>query len=255
MSYQISSRVTSSMLSFVLITLLLASPAHAIPVSIYGQQFERREMIILDVDTQLEWFDTSATKGRSFDDVYFDLNHDGGTFAPIDGWRYAYSYEIQNLIARLFAPGYSAGYLEIAGQEDAVASFVNLFGDTWTDLLGSTIKITKDVDASLVVGRSNGIFAIETLQGINVGGFADVNGNQFAIHDLNYGNIDRFDLPDYIQIDFVQSNEFVNYESYSNSQLGSWLVRNKVAVPEPSLAILMLLGGLGLFLQRLQRQY
>lgn len=250
MSHPIPSRFVSSVSSFVLSTLFFTTPAHAALVAINGQQFDDRGTTMLDLNTQLEWFDLSVTKDRHFNDVYFDLMHAGGTFNPADGWRYAYGHEIQDLFSRVFSPGYTAGYLEIPDQQEAVASFINLFGDTWEDQFGTTIKITKDYDAPLVVGRTNGIFATETSSGTKVGGFADVNGNQFAIHGLIDGEINRYDLPDYIQIEFVQSNEFADYESYSNNQLGSWLVRSTVAVPEPSLLALLLLSGLGLLLRR-----
>lgn len=249
MSRQTSSRFLFPFFGFIL-TALFAVPAYSALISINNQQFDDNGDTTFDLATKLEWFDVSTTKNRSFNDVYFDLTHEGGTFNPADGWRYAHANELQDLISRVFAPGYTTGHLEIPGQDEAVANFVNLFGDTWTDLVGASIKITRDLDASFSVGRTDGIFATEESGTTKVGGFADINDSQFIIYGLNDGDVDRFDLTDSITISIVQSDEFSDYESYSDSQLGSWIVRDTVTVPEPATAILLLLGGLGLFLRR-----
>lgn len=241
---------SSSIFFTIFMFLFFSTSSQATIVTINSQHFHDREMSTLDLATNLEWFDLTTTKNRTFDDVYYDLTHEGGTFDPADGWRYANEHEVRDLISRVFAPGYIKEYREIPGQDEAVANFVNLLGDSWTDLVSTNFLITRDLDTPFSVGRSNGIFAVETAHGTKVGGFADVNDNQYIIYDRTDPDGIHFDLTDYIWISVTQSTDETNYESYTNSHLASWIVRNTANIPEPSAVILLLLGGLGLCLRR-----
>lgn len=249
MSYQFSLLRVWLIFPSIIIATCFTAATHAALISINGQQFDGRGATTFDLLTKLEWLDVSATKDRSFNDVQFDLTHEGGFFNPADGWRYAYGYEIQELIARVFARGYQGGYKEIPEQYEAVANFVNLFGDTWTDFASINFEFLRDTDALFSVGRTNGFFAIETALGLRVGGAADINDNQFIMRDLSNGEESRYDMPDYIWLEFFQSHDELIYETYHNNQLGSWLVRDRAMVPEPSMAALLLIA-FGFLLRR-----
>jgi hypothetical protein len=157
--------------------------------------------LITDTATQLEWLTPFYTRSHSFDDAFVQNVRLSYDF------RYATGSEVTQMINSNFgnppigSPGTPAGFA-------AAQSFFNLFG------------INLDLTCS------GGSVPCPRTQGLTS------DAGSLAGFHMAFGMI-QFGLNGW----FIVNNNFP--DSNSDIQMGSWLVREAAAVPEPGTAILL----------------
>ena len=193
----------------------MAGPANAVLID--------NGMTTIDTDTGLEWLDLTETLGQSYNSVAAGF----GGFTTTDGFRYATQFEVSTLFT-------NAGF---SFQDNSFNAVDAAPAGLMLDLFGCT-TVSPCNTATSVIGQ--------------------------GIADLGAFSPTLAALPIYqarlaVAGDFSSATEgasLVNNCCFSKSGgnlgIGSWLVRDVVAVPEPSsLAVFLIaLGGLGFLARR-----
>ena len=171
-----------------------------------------------DTESNLDWLDVTKTQGVSYNDMVIELESDG----LFNGWRFATINEVRDLLTKYTGINSSA----------STVTYQNNELDGLIDLLNPTIISNEPDDFYRVVV-----------------GFFDNSQNpgqilQTALLQDSGNNPNRYD---WSRVPYHQSlNRATEYEG-----IGSFLVRNMVPVPEPSILALFTLGLLGFgFTQR-----
>jgi len=209
-----------------------SSQAALIGVTDYGDYFS-------DAGTGLDWLDVTASVNRS----YLDVSSQFGVGGDFEGWRYATAAEFGAMLSAATGGVYSgitgAGQTQILESATDLRDLIGLFGDTFStgyqDIYGSSyceLHPEQCVDGDLVY---------------TLGFLVDSPYVGYHFRGLIYDN-------DLISSNSDQVTTYgIYYDSFFAGTLGSYLVRNTLAVdaattsvPEPSSVALMGLGLLGL---------
>lgn len=241
------------------ILLTLSFNAHASIINVAGNPFSDFGNFTVDLTSNLEWLDVTATAGRSYCDVNSDIQDQSpslacgfssDTFGVSEGWRYATSAEFEQLVSNFFAVDYQGTFNSpFGGLTDIpfIEQFISLFGDTLAFDYDSQLfpESRTELEGS---GYIRGILADD--MGIDAKIAGDVE--DFQVFDLT-NNVPLYDYADQI------SNTNSYSIEYRGNEVGHWLVRDthlsSVPVSEaPSLALFLI--ALGAFLQtRKKRRY
>lgn len=180
---------------------------------------------LTDIQSGLDWRDLTDSVNRSFTDVSSQL----GTGGDFEGWRYASTAELWQLI-------FNVSGVSIT-QHNVIYSFADGPIDSLLDLLGETATGTS-IDTP-IDRESQGMTSDVT--GVPGGPFYYVSR--------------LYDPPEIITpaSDTVITNYYGIRNDTATEYVGSFLVRTSTTVPSPSSLLLLILGLAGLAIQRKQK--
>lgn len=170
-------------------------------------------LITYDANTELEWLDLTVTTGLSYGSVLDQLGA-GGAY---DGFRFASLTEVQNILQSFGIPIYHGGFGGIGSPiYEPIANMLTMMGDTFSVPDGRVETGTLGFFDKVATTTANWAGAY----------YQSVNQENIIVTD----GIFDYTFQDYDAIEYA----------------GSYLVRNNVNVPEPSVAILITSGLISL---------
>jgi len=181
-----------------------------------------------DTLSGLDWLDVTATTGRSYNEVFDDINTSGGDFDAGE-WRYASNSEFQSLLSNVFGFTYTGGRVISESYSESIESFISTFGDTLDSSYDLNLS-TRDVSPD-GAGATIGILAdICTRRSGDDQCTGTVYDGEFIFRDS--GEVEN-DFSDYLD-DTGRMGK-----TKKGNHVGSYLVRTSVsAVPVPAAALL-----------------
>jgi hypothetical protein len=198
-----------------------------------------------DTDSGLDWLDVTASINRSYDDVSTEFGS-GGDF---EGWRYANGLEFDQLWFNISGVNLNGSYVrEYYDVDESVFSI-----DSYVAILGYTYGFHYTLD--------NGDCSDTSSSGVRCDGGGQ-NYIRGIIADIySPGTVYFAEALDFDEA-LTSSRYCCDYTSahggrwgtgQSHVYTGSWLVKDTVAVPEPSITALFGLGLVGIGFTRRRR--
>ena len=233
--------------------LAVSSSTHASMITTSsGGLFDDLGTSTVDRQTGLEWLDVTMTAGRSFDDVFADINSSEGVFES-GSWRFATARDVEALGFNWFGVDVSETIFTFLSGDAAsdLSGFIQTFGDTlkfYYDTVGDTSLTFDNSSAGYTFGLidSTELFSDSPFPTRSAGMFLDENFIVTSTGQVSNG-------PDLLS---AQSTAIGTDTGYLD--IGSFLVRDYqvesagervTSVSEPStLAVMMAaLFGIGYF--------
>jgi hypothetical protein len=218
------------------IALLVSSLANATLIETSnGNKFNDLGGSIIDLQSNLEWLDITYTQGRTYQDVFSDINNDSGEFLASDGWRYATRADFIHFIDDFIFESYTGE--QLSSNRSDIKQLIMLLGDT----LDTRLDLVNDLlDAREGAwGYTYGMLHQEPNEIEHTGGLIS-DYNMIHRNDNSYAgnNVDSVSLR--------------NFNDRSLAYAGSYLVRS-VSVPEPTTLAIFALGLIGLVSRRFKK--
>ncbi|ARN74883.1 hypothetical protein [Oceanicoccus sagamiensis] len=205
--------------------------------------------ITLDTNTSLEWLDVTETAGRSYNDVFTEINSTSGLGKQ--GWRYATTSEFHTLVSNWFRRNYSGGRSYTIGTDEEIESFIKLFGDTqdWYYDNSTDPNVYQFDIPSYAAGRTRGILGDTFGFGQQMGLVSDMEIYYRAAPHRNTLHFDSNDsIDDEGSIGKYWTTTYPSSNSATNA-FGSYLVRT-TEIPLPPSAVLFTSAIAGLILKK-----
>lgn len=203
----------------------------------------------VDLQSNLEWLDLTETVNRSYNEVLFDINNDGGQFDIADRWRFASRADFSILVGNFFGTPFttdssssnlfSSNYDDFALDDSlSVEAFIMLLGDTVNfglDFINFQFDISNNG-----AGGFEGILADIRNDTSHYGAFA--RDNERVVRSTGEFASDADDI--------IYNGAIVNGLDDRTPFRGSFLVREFTEVPEPSTIGIFLLAFFALVVRQ-----
>jgi hypothetical protein len=195
-----------------------------------------------DTESGLDWLDVTLSIDRSYDDVSTQF----GSAGDFEGWRYASGLEFEQLWNNISgvdeSSPYGAEFYDIDETTFSIDPYVAMLGDTHDAYivgLGGPIT-SSDHEWGGVDGDGKGF---HRSLGILADSFYGHDGVTIYYYHASAWDVDEYSLgkPD---ATVVHGGAAIG--GYSWEDVGSWLVRGTISVPEPSIIALFCLGLVGI---------